>query len=262
MIKPPKGLFLLSSFLFYFSHHCFSQTNEDTALKADKPVHGPTGYISINCGYQFPMGSYKLKGYFAGPTKATQFATGPYVKPGPIISMAGGKPLGYSNFGIAATAFFCENKFDATRYVSDMNNEQIGTFSSGTATPYYTSSLMAGLFFTSPHDKISFDIRLLGGLVYIKPPALTYSGTNYVIANVPVMDEWTLTPKKIFTSTFDLGGQIRYFITPKLITALSCDLFFSSASKETYDGNAPNYGFSDRIAVDFISVLVGIGYRL
>lgn len=260
MIKRPYLLLILPG--LFLAGFAKGQAREDTTVKPDIPVSGPSGYMGINGGLQFPTGAYKMKGYFEGPTAASKFATGPYVSRGTAISLSVGKPIGYSNFGVAFIAGYYQNSFNGVAYVNDMVREKIGSFSDAKASSFKIMTAMAGVFYTLPEQKLSLDVRLTGGVAHVQTPAITYSGTNIVVNNGPVTGDWSLGPNNITTAAFDLGVQLRYLLTRRLCLMFSPDVFFTSSARIAYGGNAQPYIFSNSVVVSFFSFTGGIGYRL
>jgi hypothetical protein len=176
----------------------------------------PKGYVSVNFGLANPLGSY---GYNTGT------GYGNYAQQGTMDNISVGVPLNGSNFGVAFMLGQCSNYMDigtfGTNFCNDPSNQSqilAGSEYVG-ANPYYSSPvynethLMAGLFYTYPVQRFSFDLRALIGVIFINLPSVSITVGPDPYAS-DATDEFDLFPNHSNTVAFayDLGAGIRYLV--------------------------------------------------
>jgi hypothetical protein len=181
----------------------------------------PSGYVSLNFGAANPMGNF---GNVSGTT-----GYGNYAQAGNMYNLSAGIPLNHSNFGIALMLGQCYNPFDLNSYMSNFVNSSSvqatlapATLNSSTGTygpnPNYSSPgysethFMAGLFYTYPMRRFSFDLRGLIGVMACSLPSVSVLIGPATAGDIS--DEFDIIPNQSSVSAFayDLGGGIRYLL--------------------------------------------------
>lgn len=225
----------------------------------------PTGYISVNFGFAIPEGSF---------ANATGGNYGGYALPGDAFHFSLGIPINHSNFGVAFMFGSYSNQYDLNTYAN--NNVAYSIYPDEN---YYSeSSIMGGLYVTYPVGVVSFDGRVMIGVLLNSLPEQNYGfydaeGNNY---------DYDLQASNSTSFCFDAGVGVRCLIAQfsrrrKLCAMINVDYMGSSVPYNTEQNQyeipvaGPNAGYqvqivpspvySGNFSLELLNITCGIGYQ-
>ena len=200
-----------------------------------------------------------------------------YGKPGYVIDILAEIPFKNPNFGIAAQGGFSINSFDADALIFVIPNYLDGAHNFEQDGNYYKGlNFLAGIFLNVPVHKISFDFRIMPGILLFSNPGIMYSYQN--VSNTGYNSD-TTTEKALTGAAFacDLRASLRFNAYKGFSFSFNVDLFGSFKSNafittyqnteiisygHTYSANASKgveYANLDAFLINFT---LGIAYRI
>jgi len=241
----------------------------------------PTGYISLNGGLGIPLGN------FANPPFPKYGNYGGNALPGGSFNISADLPLNHTNIGVALMLSSYSNQVNTGGYTSSFSasdsgqaNSGIGTnFYSGQSDYYSTTTLMAGLFYTYPVGRISFDLRGMIGIAFCSLPDInffaTYQGNQ--------SDTWEISGSNSTGFAYDLGAGIRYGlrrnscimlnidymgVNTSYNTTIEHDYYYTYSAVPTPGNYFTNYPASSNIApvtgslvMSMLTISFGVGWQ-
>jgi len=237
----------------------YNQTNQS------ENNFGPSGYISINFGFATPEGGF---------ANAVGSAYGGYALPGDIFHLSLGIPINHSNFGVAFMLGNYNNEYDLNTYAN--NNSEYAIHPDQN---YYSeTSIMGGFYATVTVGRLSFDGRLMAGMLINNLPEQDY---GYSDAEGD-MFEYDLQSSNSTSLALDAGGGLRYDIAEfwrrKLCFMVNLDYLYSRVSYSTEQNvyevpvTGPNAGyqvqllpsptFSGTFPLQLLNLTFGLGYQI
>lgn len=213
--------------------------------------NNPKGYIALNGGVGLPIGDYNQSG----------FAVTGY-----NIHLSTAIPLFHSKFGIASKFDYGSNSYDGGSLLATIVKNDKFTYVAQSGNYTYTT-LLAGIFYTIPLKKISFDFRVMGGMMSMNFPSIAVGATDSSNTTVAVGKG----DGSGSAFAYNVGLGMRYSITPKLCLMVNFDYLGSSISYDAklgalvidsngqYAISTTNSNFSQ--SVSLLNATAGIGWQ-
>jgi hypothetical protein len=222
----------------------------------------PTGYFELSIGLATPTGS------FASPVGLSY--NGKYALPGLAFNASAGIPIAHTNIGIALMYGYYNNPFDINSYVNNVQfSDQTKSYSPITQDSYVENFVMAGLFWTWPIERFSFDARFMGGIAVCNLPEIYY-GADYAYGPYGsgyYEYTWDYAPSSSIAFAFDIGGDARYKLRRSSIM-FGVDYIHASTNANTTlnytDANGINwpYNVHSGVSIANLTFTLGVGYQI
>lgn len=218
----------------------------------------PTGFIMVTIGGANPLGNY-----------AAQSGTGygGYASGGITESILAGIPVANTNIGVSLMYAGYANIFDINAYASNViKSDPYNTYYDFSNDDYSESAIMAGVFYTWPVHRISFDLRAMGGIMIGNLPGITY----YAYATDPLASndfQWDYASSRSIGLGYDVGGDIRVRLNRSFCISLNADYVGASLPYSTYNTYTDQYGYqtinsvTGNIPVELFNISLGLGYQ-
>ncbi len=240
----------------------------------ETPTESPKGYVSVNSGYTIPQGSFAFN---------VSSGYGNYAMSGSTENISAGIPINNSNFGIALLVGYAYHPFGINAYVNNISqrdtNSSRGGYQIVSGTPIYKeTNLMAGVFYTYPWKRFSFDFRALVGVMFCSFPDITYQAVPYTIPPYAPYgyynEQWETFASSSKTSVYNLGAGVRYSFRRNTCIMLNVDMLYANPTYSTnvqylYYGNPssflPTSGSTTPIfgsmPISTLNITMGLGFQ-
>ncbi len=241
------------------------QRPQRNAPQQEAPNESPKGFVAVNTGFATVTGNW---GFSLSP----QY-DGTYALSGSLQSISAGIPINGSNFGIALMIGLYDNPFDLNSFVqnvadADPNlNRGYGTLQGG---DYATINFMAGLFYTYPVKRFSFDLRVMGGYINCGLPEIAYGAEQDAIP-FNIQDTWDIASSSAGGFAYDVGVGARYSFRRSMCLMLNFDWLGASLPFKTLEThqNVDNNGnvtydypnLSGTVPVSLFNISLGLGFQ-
>lgn len=218
----------------------------------------PTGFIMVTIGGANPLGSY---------ASATGTGYGGYASGGITESLLAGIPLANTNIGVSLMYAGYANIYDMNSFMSNVaKSDPYNTYYGVYNEDYSERAYMAGVFYTWPVHRVSFDLRLMGGFMVGNLPEITYSAkaTDLLASND---FQWDYASSRSIGFGYDIGGDIRVRLRRNFCISLNADYTGASLPLSTYNTYTDQYGnqtissVTGAIPVELFNVSLGLGYQ-
>lgn len=200
-------------------------------MQAPQPLEPstPKGFIAVNYGFLNPSGDMSNN-------IATTY--GGYAQPGVSYSLSGGVPLKGSNFGISFQLGSLTNPFDIGTFTNNFAPTQpsannINSTTTNNTPYYYEINLMAGLFYTYPVNRFSFDFRAMIGVMFCSLPDIQYSAGQAIGYNFYPTDDYEILGTNVATPAVDIGAGLRYSLQRRSCIMLNVDYLAANPNYST-----------------------------
>jgi hypothetical protein len=234
----------------------------------------PTGYFGLSIGLAQPVGSFATAfgGTNTNSTSGIGSVTYPggYAQPGFNFNISLGVPINHSNLGIAIMYGDCSNPFDIGAYTANVAatdpNKQ---YDGGDVSDLYSSSfIMVGLFATYPIQRLSLDLKVMGGVALTSTPEIAYSAQQWdATLNQYDQYSWDIASANSASFAFGLGADLRLKLR-RVSLMLGVDFLtttLSVNSQEQYtdpNNNTFYYRVGGSVPVSVVDPYIGIAYDI
>jgi hypothetical protein len=223
-------------------------------------LQGHMGYFTINTGISQPVGRF-------ASTKSTAY--GGYAMPGSVINISAGLTPEHSNLGVALIFGNYANPFNGSKYANNVGlSDEAHTYTPTVQDEYINSVAMAGLLYTIPIHKISFDFRLLGGIAFYSFPEVGYAAYQYnAVTGGTDYYTWDIATSNSAALAGDFGAGISYNYR-SVAVMLNADYLYSDPQFNTTErvtspnGNPSYMNLNGNIKVSPVSYTLGLGYQI
>ena len=210
------------------------------------------GYLGVVLGAAIPLGD------FSSTDQKNEHAG--YAKTGPNFEVVYAQKFG-KTMGITAMIRSSSNAMDMNALKMQFESSYPGVHATISEDSWKTLSFMAGGYAVFPiTPKVSFDARLMGGLMSVASPEL------FVNLSGPAGTAWADQESGI-ASTFCLlfGGGFKFNVASRVCLLANLDIVaatanFKQVKMSTDDGNTSYSDFSQKIST--VNLGIGVGYRL
>jgi hypothetical protein len=220
----------------------------------------PTGYFALSLGIAQPIGSFASQ-----PTTGY----GGYALTGDNINLSIGIPINHSNFGIAFMFGSFVNDFDMNTYVSNAAiSDPSKNYQPFEQDVYDESFILAGLFATYPINRLSIDVRIMGGVSFCYLPEVDYGAAVY---DPTISDydnyEWDTYSSRSTSFALAAGADLRYKVR-RFSLMLGVDFLTTDPTVNTeqqYTDPNGNYSYTHitgKVPISIISTSLGIAYQI
>jgi hypothetical protein len=237
--------------------------NPSSSSNSKDDGFNPTGFITVTIGAAIPFGSFAANyGSNAG--------YGSYALTGGAECLSAGIPLCNTNIGIALMYANFDNPFDMNGFLNTQLSQNGNVYQNGYygvyQEDYVESNILAGVFYTWPVKRFSFDFRAMAGVMICNLPEITYASPSY--ATTATNDfQWDYAASRTVAFSYDVGASIRCKLRRTL--CLSANIDYCSgrphySTGETYvddQGNEYLSPVSGSIPMSFLNISLGIGYQ-
>lgn len=241
----------------------------------------PTGYIGFDIGGGIPMGAFASNAPFnssAGPSY------GNYAMNGSYFSIFGGFPIQHSNFGISVMYANSDNPFDINTFNNNYQNvnqysnpvsDLVGApddYIAVQGDDYTESTFLAGLYYTYPIGKLSFDFRAMAGIMFCHFPDIILNAGQFVTSATqptPTQNfyfEYSAPNSSAFA--YDIGASVRYVLRRNFSVMLNVDYLAANPTcsgtfnfQDEY-GNPFTSTFSNSQPISLVNISLGLGYTI
>lgn len=228
----------------------------------------PKGYVSVNSGFSSVLGNW-------GFGFNTQY-DGSYAMNGTFQNIAAGIPINGSNFGVALMLGFYDNPFDYNTFVGNAlyaSTTNYTAYSIPSYGDYQSVNLMAGVFYTYPLKRFSFDARAMLGYISCGLPGLEYDAVQQpnVYINPTYQDDWQISSSTARGVAYDVGVGIRYSFRRNTCIMLNADFLQASLPFSTtvlqqhidQNGNVTysEYSLTGTVPLSLFNISLGLGIQ-
>lgn len=221
----------------------------------------PTGYFEISFGLAEPIGAF-------GATTGTTY--GGYALPGSAFNLSLGIPVNHTNLGVALMYGDYNNLFDINSFAyTQQLADQSKAYAPILQDSYNESFILAGLFWTWPVHRLSFDARLMGGIAICHLPEVTWGAQGAYDPTISTYDtyQWDTYPSSSVGFAYDIGADIRYKLRRTSIM-LGIDYTGANPNVNTTQQYTDPYGnmyysrISGGVPMSLICVNLGLAYEI
>jgi len=219
--------------------------------QSDSSKQAPHSYAGLDVGIGFtPYSSSVNSGWLY------------YLKPGYSINLTGRAGLFHSGFGIEGRLSFWSNTFDMSKYMSDAYGAQ--TAVSVSYGGFYQVTTLAGPSYMVSFNKVSLELRALGGM-----QLLTLPNNETQITGPYPQPQYTdtYTYKTDVAFAFDGGICLGYAVSKKLSATFNIDMLVASVHydqteyKDYHLGVDYTYFRSYTANITMVGATIGVYYR-
>jgi hypothetical protein len=208
------------------------------------------GYLTIGLGPSVPFSDFSS-------TSASNDDAG-YAMTGGNLNIAFAYRLG-QNLGLTAMLTGTSNPVDVDALAADFKQSYPNANWTVTADRWRIGGVMIGGFATFPaSENLSFDVRLLGGVLKSTMPEIRATATSGIIGGSATREE-----KSVATVTFDLGFMFKYKIANAVCILAGAD-FITANPKFNDVVTRTSFGGSSTADIDqtysTMNINIGIGF--
>ncbi len=222
----------------------------------------PRGYIAVNSGFGAPVGNF-----------AVNFGTsyGNYALPGQIQSLTAFVPVNHTNVGVAVMIGVHDNAYDVNSFVNNIQLTEANAnkiYLADGSSDYQETSILAGVFYTIPVKRFSFDFRLMGGLLVCRLPEVQYEAYIPQTATAAEQDFlWNSQPSSSQAFAIDLSAGVRYSLRRRLCLMGNIDFMHANVHYASYqqyvdpNGNLIISPMTGNTPISLVNISVGLGFE-
>jgi hypothetical protein len=210
------------------------------------------GYLSVGVGPSIPLSD------FASTSTSNDDAG--YAVTGGNLNIAFGYRLG-ANLGVTAMLTSTNNKVNVDALADDFNDNFTSADWTVTADRWRMGGFMIGGFATFPaSENLSFDVRLLGGVLQTVMPEIRATAVSGVLGASATREE-----SRVAAGAFDLGFLFRYKVASSLCLFGGVDFIganpkFNDVTTTTSFGTSSDADFDQSYST--MNVNIGVGLLL
>ena len=244
--------------MFFFLGHMQAQTSSSAEDNS-----GAKSFISFSGGVAVPMGNFAATAT-SGPISGSYATPSGFAKTGTHFALEGAYYFSkYIGIGgtLSTSAFSIDTKTIAAGYLENYDCDS----ASSKARSYNTFNFYVGPYFSFPINKLTIDLRVLGGISRTLTPDIIGTVINeYGGPNEGSVSTFVQTSGVANAFGFQSGIGLRYNVFEHLILSLRGDYFYSKPDLSFDNVNRSNSGrilTSYNQPISGVSATFGIGYQ-
>ena len=238
-----KKIYLLLIFIGLFTPWASAQR-----LSAQQQKEKPKLKLSVSVcgGLSFPFKNFIIN--FPDPAKITQLIYARTGESTDVFFKVSDIPNITHHVGFGLLCGYTYNSFNVQSYEHDDAMFYPNGLSNIPSSGYQMFRVLPGLIL-SYGKKLSFNFRIIGGVLLLKTPIMGYHGT---ISQFPFYTK-DIESQNGANLAYNFGIGLRYLLSPKISLLLNADYFRSSPVVSNTD---IKYSFE----ISEISATIGVGY--
>lgn len=206
-------------------------------------------YMDVNAGWAIPSGSFSNSN-ISKPEDG-------FAQSGGAVGVTLQYPV-YKKLGLCVKYNFSAFNFNTNEFSEQINAQayQGTTQTVSTNERYKSTSALAGLYLSLGKKKLTLDIHVVGGFVYLKTPSLlyttTYTGKNYTT---------TMASYNDVSAAIGYGFGLKYALPKNLYATLHLDNVNANMQFPKYAYQSSSEDMTTK-PYQAYSITLGLGYAI